>query len=157
MTEQEENYIHFVSCIENFNKAWVILQKIKSSKENSIFKGWSFELALIEYSKPYTWSFGEIRKRKLEEIYIPTQYSDLHEKILNARNQIHAHSDLTIKEAKLYVKNFKSKKYVSIVQNKIDPLIEFQNIDLILDLIEQTLDKMYLERETLDKKLPDDE
>lgn len=157
MTEQEENYIHFAACIENFNKAWKILQEIKANKEPSVFKAWSFELALIEYSKPYTWSFGELKKRKLEEIYIPAQHLDLHKRILTARNQIHAHSDLTIKEAKLIVKNLESGKFVGILQNKIDPTFEFRNIDSILDLIEQTLEKMYLDRETLEKNLPESE
>jgi hypothetical protein len=154
MTEQEERYIHFASCIENFNKAWRILKEIKSNKDNSVFVGWSFQFALVEYSKPYTPSFGFTKRWKLEKDYIPLQYKKLHKEIIDGRNQIHAHSDLTVKDANLIVENLRSEKFVGILQNKIDPTYLMTDIDKIIDLIEKTLDKMYLKRNDLEKDLP---
>ncbi len=156
MTEQEERYIHFVACVEDLNKAWRILQDIKNNKDRSVFIGWAFELALIVYSKPYKVSIGTLLdsknkpvKYKLDERFIPSNYLDLHNRIIKSRDQIHAHSDLNIRDAKAYITSTQSGKVVGLLQNKIDVTQEFPNIDLIIELIEQTLDKMYLEVEHL--------
>lgn len=153
MTEKEERYVYFASCIENFNKAWKILQEIKKQKDKSIFMGWSFQLALIEYAKPYNLSFGETTNWKLEKDYIPLQHENLHKAIIAERNKINAHSDLTVKDANLIVNNLSKEQFVSIVQNKINPTHLIKDIDKIIDLIEKTLDKMYLKHDDLEKDL----
>jgi hypothetical protein len=154
MTSQEEQYIHFASCIENLNNAWRILKIIKRRKGNSLI--WAaFQFALIEYSKPYTNSRGLIlRNYKLDESFIPLIHIDLHRRVLNSRNQILAHADLTVKEAKLHVDKIKKIKFVGIVQNTIRGTEELPNIDAVVNLIEMTLDNMYLEEERLKGLLP---
>ena len=160
MTEQEEKYVHFVSCINDLNNAWRLLQEIKQCKGNSLV-GAAFQFALIEYSKPYKVSFGTISNSKgnpipykLDESHIPAKYIELHKKIIDARNRFHAHSDLTVKGAKLYVENSFHRKIVGTVQNKIYGTEELSNIDAITDLIEQSLDSMYVEAKRLEVALP---
>jgi hypothetical protein len=152
--QQEEQYIHFASCIENLNNAWVILQEIKKSKGNNLI--WAaFQFALIEYAKPYTNSRGVILKNhKLDESFIPSAHLKLHKKILDSRNKILAHADLTVKEAQLHVAQIQSGKFVGIVQNVIRGTEELSNIDAVIELIEQTLDNMYVEEKRLEALLP---
>jgi hypothetical protein len=153
MNLQKEKYIHFATCIENLNNAWRILQEIKQSKDN-LLVGPAFQFALIEYSKPYRHSHGTIKKYELDDEHIPFNHHKMHKRILDARDQIHAHSDLTVMEAKLYIDNTKYRKFVSISQNIIRGTEEFPNIDDIIDLIEQTLDSMYEKAKQLEAELP---
>jgi hypothetical protein len=156
MTPQEEQYVHFVSSTDNLNNAWRILQEIRQCKGSPLV-GPAFQFALVEYSKPYRYSRGTVRegvKCKLEDLHIPAKHRELHFRILMARDQIHAHSDLTVKEAKLRVANTASGKYASRVQNAIRGTEELSNIDSIIELIEQTLDNMYIEVEQLQAALP---
>lgn len=154
MNQQEEQYIHFASCIENLNKAWTVLQEIKESKGNSLI--WAaFQFALIEYAKPYTNSRGVVLKNyKLDEVFIPATHLELHQRILNSRNQINAHSDLTVKEAKLHVAQMQSEKFVGVVQKVIYGTEELVNIAKIIYLIEKTLENMYVEENRLKALLP---
>ncbi|MBI5343899.1 MAG: hypothetical protein HZB83_00940 [Deltaproteobacteria bacterium] len=142
-----------MSCTENLNTAWLILQEIKRSKGNPL-AGPAFQFALIEYSKPYRCSHGTIKKYKLNDEHVPVNYREMHTKILNARDKIHAHSDLTVKEAKLYYSKIEDAKYVSTVQNIIHGTEELPNIGAIIDLIEQTLDSMYGKAKQLEAALP---
>ena len=124
--------------------------------------GPAFEFALVEYSKPYIKSHGtdidakgkSKRKYLLDEKYIPINCRALHRKLLKARNKIHAHADLSVKEAILYVKNTLNGKLAFTVQNVVDRTDELWNIDKIIDLIEQTLESMYREEERLRQQLP---
>jgi hypothetical protein len=160
MTQREENeiYIHFVICIQNLNGAWVILQQIKEGKGESgspVLVAAAFRFALIEYAKPYLRSRGtEVRNHLLNERFIPSQHIALHRRLVSARNQIHAHSDLTVLDAKLYVEKAQNEKIVLASQNIIHGTEELSNLEVIVELIEQTLANMYLERNRLEQQLP---
>jgi len=99
MTQQEEQYVHFVSCTDSFNSAWRILHEIKVSPGNSLI-GAAFQFAIIEYAKPYTISFGISGRHKLDDRYVPSAHRDLHKRLIDTRNQILAHADLTVMDAK---------------------------------------------------------
>lgn len=161
MTDQEEWFVYFVSCIDRLNNAWQILQEIKRQGGHPLV-GPAFQFALVEYSKPYTVSYGtELdakgkpkHRYKLDEKYIPARHRALHDRLLTARKKIHAHDDLSVKEAKLHVKKTEHGKFVGTVQNVIVGTEELSNNDLIIDLIEQTLDAMYMEEKRLEQQLP---
>jgi hypothetical protein len=154
MTKQEEQYIHFKACIHSLNKSLRILKIIKQQPENDLV-GPAFEFALIEYSKPYTTSRGNFNhKNKLNEDYVPPEYSDLHNEILSSRDQIHAHSDLTIRDDILYVFEIHSKKIIGISSNIIDDTEKLSRIDEIISLIEKSLDLMYIEEQCMKSALP---
>ena len=87
MTQQEEQYVHFVSCTDSFNSAWRILHEIKVSPGNSLI-GAAFQFAIIEYAKPYTISFGISGRHKLDDRYVPSAHRDLHKRLIDTRNQI---------------------------------------------------------------------
>lgn len=153
MREDEEKYIHFVSCIDDLNNAWRILRLVKKRKNNSL-KHIAFRFALIEYSKPYKRSNGTLAKYRLDNSYIPAEHVELHGRILGARDKFLAHSDLTIRDAKLYITPNSSGKFVGVLQNVIHGSEEFGNIDYIIDLIEKTLLNMYSESDRMEYDLP---
>ena len=154
MTQQEEEFVHLVSCIQNLNNAWLILQEIRHHTESPRLVNAAFQFALIEYAKPYTTSRGTVQNHRLDEKYIPAEHLELHARILQARHQIHAHSDLTVMDAKLYVTDTPNGKIAGHSQNIIHGTEEMRNLDSIIDLIEQTLDSMYEEEKRLEQRLP---
>jgi hypothetical protein len=154
MTRQEEQYIHFVSCIDNLNEAWRILQIIKQSKGN-LLVGPAFQFALIEYSKPYINSRGIAKtNHRLSNKFVPVEHRDLHNEILAARKTIHAHSDLTVDDARIHVANTVHGKHVALGKNIVYDTEKISRIDDIVDLIEQSLDSMYKEVKQLEAALP---
>lgn len=160
MTEQEEKYLHFVYCIDDLNYAWRLLQEIRDCKGSSLI-GAAFQFALIQYSKPYKYSYGSVLNSKgkatsyiLDTSHIPAKNIELHERIIKARDQIHAHSDLTVKEAKLYISDTPHGKKAIRLQNKILGTEELSNIDAIIDLIEESLNSMYEKAKQLEAELP---
>ncbi len=152
MTEQEERFVHFTFCITWLNNAWRLLGKIQTQYENPL-RGPAFRFALIEYCKPYKLSRGINKKYKLDTSLIPITYLPLHQRILDSRDQIHAHSDLTVIDAKLHVHEFLGQLYTLIPQNIIHDTEEFQNLQQIISLIEGTLNNMYAQVKILENAL----
>lgn len=148
MTDQEEEFVHFVSCIASLNNAWRLINIIKAESGN-LLVGPAFRYALVEYSKPYRDSRGSGRKRRLDTSCIPTDMLALHERVTDSRDQVHAHSDLTVMDAKLYVHEVQEQRFTGIVQNTITGVEELPNIKRIEKLIEGTLDNMYAKEKVL--------
>ena len=147
MTAQEEDFVHYVECIQSLNNAWVYLQAIRSTETKSALTAAAYRFALIEYAKPYTTSDGAHRNRKKRNAYKlpPPDLSDsdtkLHQKILDLRNKVLAHSDLNLLEARVYMPPYPSKPSYG---GNIPPSLP--KIDDVIALIERTLDKMYPEK-----------
>ena len=152
MTEQEEYFVHFVSCMTWLNNAWRLLNSIQTQSENPLI-GPAFRFALVEYCKPYKLSYGINKKFKLETSFIPKELLPLHERIISSRDQVHAHSDLTVMQAKLHVHEFMGQRYTLISQNKIYGAEEFPNLQEIVKLIEATLDNLYAQEKILENAL----
>ena len=147
MKEEHEEFIHFVTCIDRLNSAWLTLSAIKAAGDSPLV-GPAFRFALVQYAMPYNRSDGPIKKgRRLATSYVPAHLLDLHKRLLDARNQMHAHADLTLMEAKLYLTETRGAPSVTISGNYIHGLEELSNIEAIIQLIEGTLDNMYAERD----------
>jgi len=140
--------------MSNLNEAWSILHNIKRNTGNPLVNP-AFQFALIEYAKPFTKSRDSIKSTHiLGANYIPKKYRSLHDEILSARHQLHAHSDITLEEARVYVTNTFYGKHVSVSKNVIYDTEMISKIDDIIDLIEQSLDSMYEEVKRLEAALP---
>ena len=110
---------------------------------------------MIEYSKPYKKSRGAHKKTKhqLSDRYVPIEYSKLHQRIIKTRDQLLAHSDISILDALVHVITIKNKTSVNYSTNIIDETEELGNINEIIDLIEKTLENMYNDLDTLKEEI----
>jgi len=153
MTQQEEQYVHFVSCTDSLNTAWWLLNEIKQSSRDSRTAA-AFQFAIVEYAKPYRTSYGATGRHRLDDTHVPLTHRTLHNRLLATRDQRLAHSDLTVMEAKVHVADTSIGQRAFIVQNVLHGAAELSNIDFIIDLIEQTLVSMYAESDRLEKLLP---
>ena len=147
MTPSHEEFIHFVTCMQRLNSAWLTLNAINSERDSALV-GPAFRFALVEYAMPYNISYGADKKRhKLDESYVPTESLELHRRILDARNTVHAHADMTVMDPKMYVSETGGMPSATITSNHIHGLEEVGNLGQIISLIEGTLLKMYADQD----------
>ena len=145
MKKNHEEFLHFVTCLGRLNGALKILQDIKVVGDSPLV-GPAFRFALVEYATPYTTSEGSIRKDyRLKTSFVPGNFLKLHKRLLDARNKIHAHADLTLMEAKLSVTKMRGAPVVKITSRNTDEHKELSNIDEIISLIEGTIRNLYNE------------
>jgi hypothetical protein len=150
MTPVEEEYIHYVECCESLNHAWRILQELRAATHNPLVHDAAFRFALVAYAKPYTRSDG-IHKRKRDAYKLPTPSLSpeeliLHEQILRLRDQVLAHSDLTVKDAIVSLGRFEGRANICIAQNGPESL---PSLDAVVHLIEHTLTLLYADKARL--------
>lgn len=148
LTAAEEDYVHYVECIFSLNQAWWILKKLQETKQRHAITAAAFRFALVEYAKSYNGSDGIYRNRKKRNAYklpTPSLSSEdlvLHQQILDLRDQVLAHSDMTWKEARVYLNRYEGKLHASFMSNGDLP---FPEIEAVIGLIERTLDIMKIE------------
>jgi hypothetical protein len=153
MSAEHEEHIHLLTCIDRLNSAWATLKTIEKEVKNPLI-GPAFRYALVEYSTAFNNSQGIIQKRrKLKEDCVPQPYLHLHKRILDSRDQIHAHADLTVLESKLEIFEINGKQEVMNGANYITGLEELGNISLIIQLIEGILRTLYLIRDAVEPNL----
>lgn len=144
-----EAHLHLLVCIDRINGAWRTLKLIEENRGHPLV-GAAFRYALVEYATAFTRSDGQYEKYKfLPEECVPSEHATLHQRIIDARHQVHAHADLKVLEADLEVQYINGAKHVSHVQNYIHGLEELQNLSSVVKLVEAVLDKVYgLQRES---------
>ncbi len=151
MTEQEEAYVHFVDCMECLDRAWTLLKSVGGADPKSPLMSAAHELALIEYAKPFKASEGEHSRRyKWPEPKLPEKDMELHNKIIRLRDKVLAHSDLTVKEAQLYVSQSEGKPIMTVISNIREQL---PPVDEVVALIEHLLRDAYEELQRRDYEL----
>ena len=154
MNTVEERYVHFSCCLEWLNESWALLHTLKNERDNPLFDS-SFRFALILYAKPYRESRGNaVRKHRLDTSFVPGAHVTLHKEIVDERDQIHAHSDLTVMDAQVTVRTFEKQKYAVMVRNHLEPTRLASRLEEVIDLVEQTIDRMYVEVKALEALLP---
>jgi hypothetical protein len=149
MTAEEERYVHFIESIECLNHARKILLEAVNAK-SGILTVAAHGMALIEYAKPYKQSFGEHKRHVLGEPELSEEDRKLHKAILALRDQVLAHSDLTVKEAVVHKEKIMNSEMITVISNVAGPL---PDANAVIGLIERTLDGMYREMSELEKAI----
>jgi hypothetical protein len=140
LTVDQEVYVHYAECINSLNTAWSILKALQTEGSQSILSAAAFRMALVEYAKPYHTSYGDAQKRhRLEMPTLQASNQKIHKQIMDLRDQVLAHSDLTIKDANLQIQGGRA----LIVSNSLP---QMPKLDDVIDLIERTLDQMYADQ-----------
>lgn len=153
MTPAEEHYVHFTECIESLTSAWRILKELHSVAPG-VIRAAAYRMALVEYAKPYKASYGAHKRgRQGYVLPAPSLVSEdlaLHTQVLDLRDQVLAHSDLTLKDARVYASRVRGQPLVAIGANQLP---SFPNTSAVIALIERSLDLMYLQLEQLDEAI----
>ncbi len=150
MTRDDEAYIHFQECLTSLNRTWVILGKLEGSGVDPVLRTASYHMALIEYAKPFKESRGANKRRHF--LAFPSLSADdtaLHSQLLALRDQVLAHSDLTVKDAKLYVGESNGRALPLIISNTAQQL---PRTSQVRQLVEHLLDALYAEIPTYEQQ-----
>src|ERR1035441_8927863 len=142
MTPNEEAYVHYAECINSLNCAWHILCELRAIDRKTAIHAAAYRFALIEYAKPYTRSDGAFKHYKLPPPNLHYESLALHKQILDLRNQVLAHTDITLKEAQIFIASHRDHTFVGVMSNSLPA---FPDSEGVITLIENTLDKMYVE------------
>jgi hypothetical protein len=163
MTKVEETYLFFLQSIDILNDSLKILVELKSNETTPVLFNAAFRYALVEYSKPFGATNGlfknaagtkPVRIKYDLKRFILREKLELHQKIIDSRDQFHAHGDMSILDAKVYVQDGVDGKIVTVSKNLVHGCEEFQNVDDLIDMIESTLNNMEEELLSLKEALP---
>lgn len=153
MNAEHERYIFFQECITSLNSAWCIVDEISISENHKTVTWAAYRMAFIEYAKPFRKSWGvHVKSHTLPPPEISPEFKALHDRIMNLRDKVLAHSDIADKDAKLYFGNVEGKPLpliASDTQVVLPPLKEFRR------LIELSLDELYSQLPALEGQLSD--
>ena len=141
MTRDDEPYVHFQESLSNINSAWQILGELGDVGASRILRRAAYHMALIEYAKPFKSSFGANKRR--HTIAFPlTSAADvkLHRSVIDLRDQFLAHSDISIKDATVYLGQLAGKPFPLIISN-VD--LALPEPSAIKALVERVLDALY--------------
>jgi hypothetical protein len=147
VTPSEEQFIHIATCISRLHSAIETLRAIKAAAPDNPLIAPAFRFALVEYVSPYTGADGQLKKYKLDHKYVPAEHLDLHNRIVSARHQVHAHSDLTIMNAKFKATGTRANPEAEVSGTHVDVLKELTNIDQIISLVNDSIHNMYVDRD----------
>lgn len=147
MTPKVEQYVHLEECIRSLDEAWGILHDIQATTLRTAIQAAAYRYALVAYARPYTRSDGEHKKGR-DPYVLPTptltpEDEILHQRILDLRKHVLAHSDINVKKANVYVGRYGGRAHVCIASNSLP---DFPAIDAVINLIERTLDLLNAQR-----------
>ena len=153
MTDAHEAHLHILVCMDRLNAAWNTLLQIQASPDQPLV-GPAFRYALVEYATAFTRSDSPSKKRRtLSRSLVPGSHSALHQRLIDARNSIHARADLTILEAQLEVHLVAVEKQIGCVQNFIHGLEELKNLPEVIGLVEAVLSNLYVEHDQSKRRI----
>lgn len=139
---RDEEFIFFQDCLNSLNAAWQIVNTLQAVEDANTTLRWAaWRMALVEYSRPYKTSYGiKIPKLVLPLPDLSAEDRLLHKRIIDLRDKVLAHSDLRVKDAKVYPSRMNTTLVPLIINNMPPPLPE---LDEFRGLIERTLDQLY--------------
>ena len=149
----EEQFIHLSTCISRLHSALETFRLVKSAAPGNPLSGAAFRYGLVEYVIPFTCSFGDLGKYKLDDRFVPPAYANLHKRIISARHKVHAHADLTIMKAAFKATGTQANPAAAVTGKYIDELKELPNIDQSVSLVNDSIGNMYVESDSQLKAL----
>ncbi len=137
----DEEYIHFQESITSLNRAWRTLCELESYPSGNAVWSAAYRMTVVEYCKPFTQSqINRSKRHKLPLPNIPDGSKLLHDRLLELRNQVMAHSDLSVLDPNVSYDKTADFPIPLIVKNVLD---NFPSIHEIKSLVETVLDALY--------------
>ena len=134
----------------DMNTALATLKMLKRYRRDDIKVVLLRDVAVI-YSRPFSGNRGNLVKHHLsEKKYVPTQYRDLHSKLLDLRNKQFAHTDVIFHDPKFmkwqgekgvaFPMSFKSFDYIGLLR-------DLKNVEALIKSVESNINKAAREYE----------
>lgn len=138
--------IHIDVCIERLASCHVTLRDVKINLKHPL-SGPAFRYAVVEYMTLFNPSKdGQGLPRRIPVAWIPANYLSLHERLKKTRNQLLAHSDMSVLDGSLNLEEAGGLPVATTTLTHVDDLAELKNVDEFLDLLQAVRDKLFEER-----------
>lgn len=98
----DEEYVHFQESITSLNRAWRTLCELENAPSGNAIWSAAYRMVIVEYCKPFT--ISQINRSERHKLPLPSLTDDcnnFHARLLELRNQVMAHSDLSVLDAKV--------------------------------------------------------
>jgi hypothetical protein len=128
----------------------ILKDLISVGTESELVATAAHELALIEYAKPFKKSFGEHQGYLLSEPDVSIGQLRLHHEILQLRDQVLAHSDLTVQETEFHLAEVRENRSITVISNVEEPLPRLTDT---IELIDSVTEKLFNQLSDLKKSL----
>ena len=93
----DEQTVHFQESITSLNRAWRTFCELEKAPLGNAIWSAAYRMMIVEYCKPFTSSqINESKRHKLPPQSLTDDGKILHTRLLDLRNQVMAHSDLTV-------------------------------------------------------------
>ena len=99
----DEEYVHYQESITSLNRAWRTLCELESTPPGNAIWSAAYRMVIVEYCKPFT--ISQINRNERYKLPLPRLTENrekFHTRLLELRNQIMAHSDLSTLDAKVF-------------------------------------------------------
>jgi hypothetical protein len=137
-----ENYKFLRLHLVDMNTALGTLKMLKRYRRDDIKVALLRDIAVI-YSRPFSGNRGKTGKHFLsEKKYVPVEYRDLHDKLLDLRNKQFAHTDALFHDPKFmkwkgdkgvsFSMSFKTFDYLGLLRN-------LKNIEALIKSVESNI------------------
>lgn len=137
----DEEYVHFQESITSLNRAWRTLCELEKSPPGNAIWSAAYRMVIVEYCKPFTISqINESKRHKLSPPSLTDDCKEMHDRLLDLRNQVMAHSDLTVLDANVSYDQTAEFPVPLIVKNVLDNL---PSVSEIKNQVEAVLDSLY--------------
>ncbi|MDP5189226.1 hypothetical protein [Rheinheimera baltica] len=137
----DEEYVHFQESITSLNRAWRTLCELEKAPSGNAIWSAAYRMVIVEYCKPFTNSqINESKRHKLPAPSLTDEGKKLHARLLDLRNQVMAHSDLSVLDAKVCYDQTAEFPVPLIVQNVLGNL---PIVSEVKNQVEAVLDTLY--------------
>ena len=144
--DPNDDIIHLDVCVERLSSCHVNLQDVKANLTHPL-AGPAFRYAVVEYMTLFNQSKdGQGHSRKVPVDCIPANHVALHERLKKTRNQLLAHSDMSVLDGSLGFKDMRGLPITTTTLTHQDDLAELKNVDEFLDLVQSVRNYLFAER-----------
>ena len=144
-TNFDNGLIHIHLCVERLGNCRSTLLSVKGHAGHPLAAP-AFQYALVEYCTCFNTSrAADKTPRKLERRFVPAEHEALHDRMLAARDQTHAHADMSILDPSIEFRQFEGRVMTTTTMTYVDPLAEIRNLDEIVNLLECVQTNLFAE------------
>lgn len=154
MNDVHERFCHLEISRMRLGRALDTFRQVQEYRNHPLAKA-AFAYGVVEYAASFTTSKGKHKKYWLKEGLVPTNFVDLHQRLLDARNQLLAHHDVRVLEPSVTATKWEGDCLTSLSMKGLDGTEEMGNLDEIIGLVRATIDNAIREREKLKFQLTD--
>ncbi len=137
----------------DLNLAIYTLKTLKRYKKDDVRNALLRDI-IVTYARPFSLNKGkEIKKHKLSLKFVPSQKRNLHDELIDLRNQLFAHTDLPFKNPKVGKWDFGHYKMYPMSFKGFDYKNMHRKIDEITNLVKEVHQNLVNKIRELEKNL----